>query len=183
MNRVESVLTCCLLLMLLSACERSMVRDESSPLYSIPAGSTLVLNTSLTIAPDHVSVYFQDGSQLDEQLLERYRPYCKFEIRTMQEYARQVQADSFLIESVYDSIEQVSLDGVRYARLWHASDMPAVYTYTTYLELVSPRQPDVLRMSCMHWESVLDDNFLSIEQMRRAMGDVFTLELADDSLR
>ena len=56
-----------------------------------------------------------------------------------------------------------------------------MYNYSTVMylssELSSNRQPDVYRMTCKHWESVIDDHYLSIEQMREAMGEWFTLEV------
>jgi len=64
-----------------------------------------------------------------------------------------------------------------YASLRNAYDAPAVFTYTTSMMLASSRQPDVLRLSCKHWESITDDNFLSISEMRGALGEIFTLRL------
>ena len=45
--------------------------------------------------------------------------------------------------------------------------------------LRSDKQKDVYRLTCQHWESVLDDKHLSIKQMRDAMGVVFTLNIKE----
>ena len=58
-------------------------------------------------------------------------------------------------------------------------DRSEIFNYVTLLYLNSDKQKDVYRMSCQHWESVMDDRHLSITQMRQAMGDVFTLQLSN----
>jgi hypothetical protein len=46
-----------------------------------------------------------------------------------------------------------------------------------YLE--SKIQPDVFRMNCKRWDWPAIGEFLSINEMRQALGDYFTLTLAD----
>jgi hypothetical protein len=45
------------------------------------------------------------------------------------------------------------------------------------MALSSDVQPDVLRLSCMHWEDISIDKYLSVTQMRYALGKLFTLQL------
>ena len=171
-----------LLIIAISACAQTPVRDVSSVFYSIPAGSVLRLNQPLQIAPESVSVFMQHGNLIAEPLIDRYQPYCKFELYTMSEAARQVAPDTFVIEKVVDETElttQLTPPAARLlAGLMLVSDTPSIYTYTTHLYLHSEVQPDVYRLSCMHWEDVQDDNYLTVSQMREAMGDIFMLELA-----
>lgn len=172
-----------LLISMIGACAQTPVRDVSSVFYSIPAGSVLHLNQPLQIAPESVSVFIQQGKLIAEPLIDRYQPYCKFELYAMSEAARQVAPDSFVIEKVVDEIElttqlQTRPAAALLAGLMLVSDTPSIYTYTTHLYLHSEIQPDVYRLSCMHWEDVQDDNFLTVTQLREAMGTLLTLELA-----
>ncbi len=183
----------------LSACEMAQVKDESSPFYSVPAGSILHLNQEVTIPPDQVAVYVQEGELRNKRLLDFYRPNCKFEVYKISEQARIVRADEFHITRVVDEIETAMLrepvelavndgdylpDGLVAGQgtvyplqvlAFAGLDQSEVYSYSTVMYLSSDSQPDVFRLSCQHWESILDDRFLSIEQMRAALGKVFTL--------
>ncbi len=170
----------------ISACEANRVKDEASPFYSVAVGSTLMLNREISIAGDQVAVYVQNGEVLREADINKYQPNCKFEIYTIDEKPRSVQAGSFEIIKVEDNIESSSIQqGTQLASLDHVIagklnalgmlDRSEVFNYATMMYLRSDKQPDVFRMTCQHWESVLDDRYLSISQMRTAMGEVFTL--------
>ena len=170
--------TLLLLAGLLSACVAPMSHTPDSVFYSIHAGSVLTLHRPLGIPPEQVSVYFQHGELRNEALLDRYLPHCKFEIRTMAQTPRRVQPGRFIISRVVDETEATTaLSGVYWASLQLAGGPPSVYNYVTQLYLTSAQQSDVLRLSCMHWEDVLDDNYLTVPQMREALGDWFSLTL------
>ena len=157
----------------------SPVRDPSSPFYTITAGSVLQLNQPVEFAPQQVSVFMQHGRLQAEALLDRYQPYCKLERYTRQEHATRVQPDRFVIKRVVEETELTTqLPMPPMASLLLVGGDPSVYTYTTHLYLHSAQQPEVYRLSCMHWEDILDDRYLSVAQMREAMGPLFTLELA-----
>jgi hypothetical protein len=173
--------------LLLTACVSNETKDESSPFYSIPVHSTLKLNQPLTIAGGQVAIFVQEGKMISAGEIDIYNPNCKFEIYTMSDKPRTVNTDSFLITKVVNDIESTSLPGraqpgaSQLAVLNHALVAGMLdrgsMNYTTILYLHSERQKDVYRMSCQHWEDVVDDMYLSISEMRQAMGKVFTLEL------
>lgn len=167
------------LVMTLSACANNSTSSAYTYSYAVPTGSTLQLNTTLEIMPEQVSVYMQNGKVVAEDVIDRYYPYCKFEIYSIDDSRRQVEPDRFTIRRVVDEMEETAaLATQQFASLNLVSNGPIVYTYVTNMYLHSDNQPDVYRMACMHWESVLDDNYLTAEQMRTAMGDLFTLKLA-----
>ncbi|MGB5396341.1 MAG: hypothetical protein WBN96_04280 [Gammaproteobacteria bacterium] len=161
---------------LLAACASGPF-DEQSRFSSIPVGSELVLNQVIDIAPDQVAVHMQNGKLMEYSAMNHYQPHCKFEIYTMAETPRQVQPDSFLITRVVDNMEMTSLRPSTMAGLMTALDGPDIVTYATYLYLSSAKQPDVFRMSCMHWEDISVRRYLSISEMRRAMGERFSLQI------
>jgi len=180
MNRIQVLLLSLCLPVWLAGCTGSQLRDEASPFYSVPAGSVLTLNRDITIPGNKVAAYVQDGKVLGYNDVDWYRPNCKFELYTISEQPRQVRADSFSITRVVDEIESSSLQGqVYYVAMvvGMGLDRSYVFNYATKMYLHSELQPDVYRMTCQHWEDVVDDRYLSVEQMRQAMGDVFTLAI------
>lgn len=181
---------CWVSITMLTACGVNDVKDESSVFYSVPSGSLLVLNQSVTIAGDQVAMYVQDGVVRLDKDVDRYQPNCKFEIYAMSEFPRTVQADHFEIIKVVDEIESSSLQkSVQLAALDHSVaesyhamwllDHSLVFNYATMMYLRSAKQEDVYRMTCQHWEAVMDDKYLSVAQMRKAMGEVFTLKIKE----
>ena len=169
----------------LAGCSSYDVRDEDSVFYAVPVGSTLVLNQQVNIRGDQVAVYVQNGELMQYDEVNFYLPNCKFEIYTMSEQPRTVQADTFKIIKVEDDIESSSLPkSTRLAALDNALTYGLlgrsyVFNYATLMYLNSEKQKDVYRMTCQHWEDMMDDRHLSIRQMRQAMGDVFTLEIKE----
>ena len=172
-----------LAMMALSGCSINDTRDENSVFYAVPVGSVLVLNQPVDIRGDQVAVYVQNGELMQYGAVNFYLPNCKLEIYTMSEQPRTVDQDRFEIVKVVDDIESSALqkntylaatgDAIGFAVL----DMSYVFNYATLMYLRSENQQDVYRMTCQHWEDVVDDRHLSITQMRQAMGDVFTLEV------
>ena len=166
---------------LLSACDNSLaVRDENSQFFSVPLGSTFTLNREITIQPDQTSVYLQNGSIVLVRDVDFYRPHCKFELFTISEQARVVDPDTFVVTRIVDQREDVSTEWPRYAALGMSGvDGPVHLTYSTTMYLESRIQPDVFRMNCKQWDWPATGEFLSINEMRQALGDYFTLMLAD----
>jgi hypothetical protein len=167
-----------LLLVGLAACAPAISRDETSYFYSVPVGSTIELKQTVTILPEQVAVLMQYGQYRTESNLDKYYPHCKFEIYSIAETRRTVQPDRFTIIRVVDSMEETTqLPMQPLASLNFSAGGPSVYNYITEMYLRSDRQPGVYRMTCMHWESIIDDRYLTVQQMREAMGELFTLEL------
>ena len=170
-----------LALALLSACENSQaLRDEDSQFFSVPLGSTFTLNREITIQPDQTSVYLQNGNIELVSNVDFYRPHCKFELYTISEQSRLVKPDTFVVTRIVDRREDVSTKWPLYAGLaMTGGDGPIHLTFSTTMFLESKIQPDVFRMNCKQWDWPSIGDFLSINQMRQALGDYFTLTLAD----
>jgi len=166
---------------LLSACDNSqVVKDENSQFYSVSPGSTFTLNREVTIQPDNTSIYLQNGKIELVKNIDFYKPNCKFELYTISEQARQVKPDTFVVTKVVDQSEDVSAKWPTYAGLGMAlGDGPVHLTFSTTMYLESKLQPDVFRMSCKRWDWPATGEYLSINEMRQALGDYFTLTLAD----
>lgn len=165
---------------ILSSCTQHIEKDESSPFYSIQKGSSLILNQSLIIPPNRTTVILQNGQVVTGAALDIYYPNCVFEVKTLREIPETINPDTFFIYKVVDEMQSVSLEKKMVARLGMFNDGGSSdFNYTTIMYLRSGSQPDVLRLSCRHWESAEDNNYLTIKEMRQAMGDIFTLKLVD----
>ena len=165
---------------LASGCQQYTVKDENNWFYSIKPGAVITLKQTLDIAPNQVAVYLQHGDKVAANAVDLYDTHCKFEIRTIAESTRQVSPDNFMVTRVSDETEVVSLQGRMYASMGHDADVRQDINYTTTLYLSSDSQPDVLRLACMQQDSFYYlETYPSITQMRKALGDVFEIQLND----
>lgn len=171
---------------LLAGCQALQPEPRlDSPHFPVPEGTELVLNRPLTIQPNEVSTYIQFGLVMPYSDVERYEPYCKFELRQLQSVAREVQPDTFQVSEVERDWYLVQhrmpfrLAGLRVGGDEDAGG-PAFRVSSTMMWLRSTAQPDALRMTCEYWDDVTEARHLTIEEIRSALGDVFDLRLPPD---
>lgn len=162
-------------LVLLGACQTTAARDEASPFYVPPAGSRLVLKQTLTIPAENIGVFIQGGRAVGNREVDQYLPHCRLEVRDRQETAQTVNPDDFLVQRVRRDVQVVS--NMETTRLVRVSHGPSFFIYRTLLDLQSAQQPQVRTLVCQHWGHPALDDHLSIRDMRRALGEVMTLEL------
>ena len=166
----------------LTACSNSqVVGNEDSQFFSVQPGSTFTLNREITIQPDQTSVYLQNGEIEPVGNVDFYKPHCKFELFTISEQARTVTPDIFMVTRIVDRSEDVSTQTPRYAGLsltYGGVDGPSHLTFSTTMYLESKKQPDVFRINCKQWDWPPTGDFVTINEMRRALGDYFSLTLA-----
>ena len=165
--------------LLLVACESQVIIDVNSQFYSVPLGSEFVLNRDISIPADNTSAYLQYGKLVASRDVDFYKPHCKFELYTISTKARVVKPDTFVVIKIVDQREDVSVAAPRYAGLGFSyGDGPLHLTYSTAMYLESNIQPDVFRLDCKRWDDPAIGEYLSINEMRDALGDYFTLKLA-----
>lgn len=171
--------------LLVTGCQVPFSPD--SPLTPVPEQSTLVLHRALTIPPQNVSLWFQNGQQTLSNDLNRYYPHCKFETRELQAMKKIIQPDTFIIHKVvrWDDYARrhVQLAATRMRvgiGIGGSGAGPGHFNTATEMFLHSPRQPDVYRMVCSQWEDAGEANHVTINQIRRTLGDVFSLNLPLD---
>jgi hypothetical protein len=164
----------------LTGCESQLIKDENSQFYSVPLGSELILHREITIPPDQTSVYLQYGQIAASREIDFYRPHCKFELYKISTKSRVVKPDTFVVIKIVDQREDVSVGVPAYASLGLSYvDGPLHLTYSTAMYLKSEVQPDVFRIDCKRWDDPAIGEYLSISEMREALGDYITLKLAD----
>lgn len=178
-----------MLAMLLVGCQiPSYEGNEKSPFYLVPVGSTLKLTRDLAIPAEQVAVYLQGGEVIPSERINQYYPHCKFELLRRLDTPQAVQPDSFEIIKVVQEIgHSVALDGRQLARVsvgigvhvgMKGGDGASLQTYITRLVLRSTRQPEVFRLSCGQAALPHEGEHVSINEMRKALGNVFTLDVA-----
>ncbi len=178
---------------LLSGCAASVPKDESSPFYQISTGSVLSLEAPLTIPAKKVSILFQYGEVLPPSYwFDQYEPYCKFELWTKNQTAVTVNPDRFTIHRVVvgstpilvgnPSLMVASAGGLTPLLMAKDDDGDSSYLrFYTELYLQSAKQPDVYRLTCNYIDDPWVGLPLSIQEIRAALGEVFTLRLAEES--
>jgi len=178
--------TLCTLALFVSACQSaSQYRgDEHSSYYLPPTGSTLVLNQELTIPAEAVGVYIQDGRVQPASQLRRYYPHCKFDMNTRRTGERKVVPNSFSIVRALQDVAERDAPTMGYAKHsffikvadYEQGGSP-LGEFTTHMYLQSKTQPDVYQLTCLQWGDLPDDSYLSIADIRRTLGSIFTLEV------
>lgn len=148
--------------LLFTSCQGRNETDENSPYFVIPAGSRLILHQAITVPAFTAGVYLQGGSWMPWTQISRYHPHCKLELRQPMDSAQTVAPDEFVITHAGEEVETQEGLEIR-ARV---------------LELRSERQPRVRRLSCAIWQSTAGGQPVSGRELRQALGEVFTLELA-----
>ena len=90
--------------------------------------------------------------------------------------------DSFVVTKIVDQSEDVATGWPTFAALGMGivfGDGPVHLTFSTTMYLESKVQPDVYRLTCQRWDWPNIGEYLSINEMRQALGDYFTLILAE----
>ncbi|MGD8796658.1 MAG: hypothetical protein PVH51_07380 [Thiohalophilus sp.] len=175
-----------LILPLVNACQAPPFSPDS-PLSPVPVNSTLVLQESLSIPAGKVSLWFQDGRQRLSRDVDRYEPNCKFETLKMQDSEKTVNPDSFRIYKVvrWDDYAmqpiKLAASGTSMRVLMADGGSVTHLNVTTEMFLRSENQPDVYRLVCSQWEDAADAEHVTINQMRRALGNTFSLKIPAES--
>lgn len=166
----------------LLGCQYTPPRDVDSPYYTVPAGSTLVLNAPLEIPSGEASIYLQDGDVTSYWSANKYEGHCKFEMWSIVDRRRTVQPDRFEVHRVSREREYVDSAPGRALASEDGEGGPFVEIGKTVMYLRSPSQPDVYRMTCQRWDDFVDPVPMSIRDIRRTLGETFSLELPDEAL-
>ena len=162
--------------LLTAACQTTSAPANGAP--ALAPGASVKLNQSLTIAPEQVGAYLQNGRIVSANEVQVYQPHCKLELRTRAAESQQVQPDQFVVTRVsravyYHSVQAPSPRAV--AR--KVSDGPSFEVYTTQIDLGSERQPAVSRLLCAHWEVPPPyGRHITVGEIQRALGDLMTLQ-------
>ncbi len=190
------------LAVLLAACQ--VAPDSGSPFYIPPVGSKLILNQGFVMPPHELKIFVQDGRLT--YAANEYYPFCKFELRDLKDTPQEVEPDEFSIYNVshqtgvfaaLDRFDKRSLlasvgfgggggigIGMGGAGMGIFDGKPSPIVYGIRMDLSSSRQPNVFRMTCGHLQDPdMGARFLSIDEIRQALGNAFTLRLPQEAIK
>jgi hypothetical protein len=157
---------------------KSSGNKEDDYRYSVPVGSKLTLNQEIAIPPDRASIFFQYGKIVPPAVLDQWKPNCKLELRKVSPKGQIIKPDEFIItKSRLDSDASwapiyVADIGIRSG----AGTSPSNYGYHFFLK--SNVQSQVRFLTCAQWWLPTDARYPTIREIRTALGDIFTLQLA-----
>ncbi len=168
-----------LLIFSLAGCAYQPPKDVNSTFYAPPVGATLQLHSPITMPANEGQVLIQDGKIVTSYWgVDAYYPNCNFELRNNAEVERIVEPDTFIVTRVIRDTEDVRLHlPTMVATNGSGSGGPPNTDSITIMDLKSDKQPEVMRMSCQQWDSPNEATHLSIEQIRKTLKPLFTLEL------
>lgn len=167
----------------LTACQPVYLKDgtpnENSPHFDVPVDSRLVLNRELTVPQHQRYLYFQHGRAMNFQDVNQYLPYCAIELHTKRSTPQSIKPDTFAIHKV-DRRYQYSLAraALEVAQIRDRGNGDPWSVIATLLELSSEKQQDVIRLVCAHWGVPQNMSYLTVADIRRSLGELFTLQLA-----
>lgn len=171
--------------LLLAACQQAPVRDEASHRSRVGVGSTFVLHQGLSVPAGHARVFLQGGSVVAKTKLDRYRPHCNFEVRQVSDGTLRIEPDAFLVTGIDEYEEEIVArpQRTRVAALVGGESFDALSVIARFVRhrLSSERQPGVMRLTCHGGFDLPRDALTpSIAEIRQALGEVATLNLASE---
>lgn len=175
-----------ILVLPLAACATLLEPRPGSLLAAAPVGGTLTLTTPLEVPVTSARVYIQGARTVTYWNLDEYYPYCVLRLSTVSDRARTVAPDTFTITRTFNDTDQAARRGVMVAGLNVGvsgvgvgdgdADHGVVQAYfTTRIFLSSARQPDVVYLDCASKSDYALGDYLTREEFRSAVGDVFRL--------
>ena len=176
---------------LLASCQLSFKTEPSSVKELLPLGSTLTLNRNMEIPADRSSVYIFRGKVVPYALVDIYYPHCKLKLYKISSQSRPVKSDSFTVTKIVEWEDYTRRkDGAYKVAYLTAAGMkggvgigviddggPSIIHYATILSLSSNNQPEVKEMVCGHWGDRGDIEALTLEELKSALGELFTVNL------
>lgn len=174
--------------LLVSGCGPMTIKDAEKQSYIPIQGWTLELHQDINIPPHRTRMFFQ-GGRLLYGINER-EPHCQLRVRDISEQSQSVHADTFAIDGVYGTLDQI----VSHERIYLASvggtviagggngngngESPQMYLY--FMALNSETQPNVTYLVC---GGALEDpplaEYPTLQEIHAALGDYATLILPD----
>ena len=162
------------------SCVQHAIKNEQSYTYSITVGSTLILNQKINIGADLGRTFFQRGKITAEKDINIYYPHCSITVNTIRSHEHTISPTKFEIIKVING-EEYAQGYMLFAdnNVKLASDGPLISGLVSYYYLQSSDEPDVRTLECIQWDSLYENNYLSISEIRKSFGSIFTLQLND----
>ncbi len=170
-----------LLVLLLPACAPQIIDKEHSDLYTMPAGSEFVLHQAVTVRPFHTRAFIQYGQVVPESQIDDYYPHCEIELWKLSSSEQVIQPNRFklikVIDDEYEAQRYLSPNGFQFV---DDGILDIGFASEYY---VQPEQPsDVFKITCVIWDDVYEDHYLTVAEIRQALGEVMTVVLKPEKI-
>ena len=125
-------------------------------------------------------MFFQNGKVSDFAGINKWLPYCALSVHAKTKVPQIVKADTFVVQKVVRKyLFTLAKADFQVAQL-DRSGVDEWRVLATVMELSSERQPGVVQMTCAAWGLPQDISNVTLNNIRKALGDVVTLEVADN---
>ncbi len=169
----------------LVSCATNQPKEKKIYLSDIKAGSTLRINSPLTVPANQVRASLQFSKQLRSPgEVDKWEPYCQMVVNTIDKIDKDIPAIDFRISRVVRDEEPFSYQkNSKRTMITSASDdlsflsSSAITTWLikTYLYLESDQYPDIYRLVCAQaWDSYLSRR-MYMDEFNGAVGTYLTL--------
>ena len=124
-------------------------------IYAISKGDEFVLKKDISISARDAHVLLQDGRIKKFANVDKYAPFCRFEVNTRGEQT--IKPDTFIVTKVSQDEPEV---------------LPYTYNYYVKFDLSAANNPDIRSLACGAWGSA-SDTYLTFPKMQQALGSYF----------
>ncbi len=187
MNKTKFIASAALAAVLFSTTALAY-RDFKTPATSyIHKGDKVILNHSIS-TPGGEKIFLQNGKVKRRSEVGQSRPYCYFHLRRDRAFIdteTSLSSEDFTVidttkynELVFND-QPLSQPRVILAMMDSTERGNSERTLTTRIYLTSVSQPQVIGLNCSVWAVPSERSHVSIDEIRKALGDLVTLELAD----
>jgi len=160
----------------------------SSPYFTIPKGSELVLKQELSIPAEKGRVYIQDGQQLMGRKIEKYNPHCWFVSWVISKDKTVIKPDRFIVlrSKKYDNLVNdkhtvMFASNSAFSTNRSFASITAIEHFTE-LSIHSDRQNNIRQFVCNHWGDPLDARPLTVAEINNTLGKIAQLIIPVDRL-
>lgn len=147
------------------------VSEDDLP-YLLPVGSEVRLTQPIE-ARSGARINIQGGQVAVRGELQIVFPYCLFLTRRAPEEMSEallIEADTFVVNKAFRQADYIAAVGVQFAAGFDASR-----SLSSVMEISSKRQPFVEYFVCVKWGSPTRDRYVSLNEMRTALGKLVLL--------
>ncbi len=178
---MNSVISALLLAAALLVPGTAVALDENSPFVTVPAGSQLILKTPLPFRAGQTRLYLQQGLIMPPEDVDVTTPYCWLELTPAPVADVKLQPGTFTVARVNDGTTDAD-DSELPMPPSQDGEPPLASADVLYRTVLFVRgaQPSTLNtVTCEQLDDVQLGQYLSISDIRVALGALFSLDLPD----
>jgi hypothetical protein len=173
----------------LTACGAALVTDPTARNYVPSPGSTVTVSQRIEVPGGQTRIFFQRGEIVKKVSdIDLYKTNCNFEINTLAETPRYIEAETYTVtRTTRREGEVVLFKPLQYASLTvggivgKGGDGPPMYFEEVRMTLRSDKSSDIRDLTCRG--AMTDPQFLeppTLAEIREALGQHATLKVPEE---